>query len=84
MTFTVPVSVSAVNDFQPGNDSASFTVVVSAATAPSSGGGSSGAGTSKNGGGGRIEWPVVFTLALVLMIRTRRTPSLIANNSFDR
>jgi hypothetical protein len=71
MTFTVQASVSAANDFQPGNDKASFTVTVNAPPAGggSSSGGSSGSGSGGGGGGGRIEWPVTIFLGLLLGIR---------------
>lgn len=72
MSFTVPVSVSALNDFAASNDSASFTVTVnSAVPAPSSGGASSSSGGG-GGGGGRIEWSVALCLGLLLIRRQRR------------
>jgi hypothetical protein len=74
MTFTVPVSVTAANDFQAGNDSASFSVTVSASPPPPSGGGSSSGGGSKSGGGGgRIDLGLLLGLSLLMWSRRRRT-----------
>ena len=73
MSFTVPVSVSAANDLQLNNNSASFAVSVNAPAAPPpppSSGGKSGGGGS--GGGGRTEWTLLGALALMLLGRQRR------------
>jgi hypothetical protein len=73
-TFTVPVSVSALNDFSAANDSTSFSVTVNAAvlSPPSAGSGSSGSRGGGGGGGGRIEWTGAVFLALLLARRQRR------------
>jgi hypothetical protein len=70
MSFTVPVSVTALNDLAAANDSASFTVTVNAAVPPPSSGGAS--SSKGGGGGGRIEWPVAIGLGLLLIRRQRR------------
>ena len=74
MSFTVPVSVTALNDFSAANNSTSFAVTVNAPVLnpPSSGGGTRPAG---GGGGGRIEWPVAIVLGLLIVSRRRRLVS---------
>jgi hypothetical protein len=87
MTFNVPVSVSALNDFQPANDTTSFAVTVTAAAPPVSPptGGGGGTGGKGGGGGGRMEWSVLMCLAMLLWRRrgiarrTWRVPAMRGN-----